>query len=1736
MADLELQLRLSADGSGLVGTLRSATGEVRQFRTESEKANEVSAASADKIGRATAAYDVLFDTVSQVVSGFTRLIKSEIDYADQVGTTAQRLGVSVEALSALGAAARRNSSDFDGVTSGLDSLGESAVRAGTKGSAGARQYSAAFAALSVDVLDASGNIKPTVALFEEVARALAKLPDGAIKARLANQLLGSSGAELNGTLDELAKSGLQGVIDKAREAGDVITNEAAARAKEFKDGLQELNTKAATFAQSVGQAVLPTLLALAGMFTDTAEGEKKAANESSTLRSFMEGLGRTVIIVQQGLTGFFTILYGGIDILIGVTKAAARTVEGLGYAAQAVVAFNTGQLGVASDFADKAKGTFSAGWKEIETSATRAWNNITSAGAEAGAKIDEYDKRIADGYKTIGAAATESGDAADAANGVARIALEKYLSGLKNVDRIERERAKAQRELVAATSAQGTAIGRLADKTSALAGVTDPLTAEWEHHAAVLRDIGGDGAHAIEAYEKAVEAAAKAHVPLNTNLLTTAQVQDLVAAAIIKANAAHQAKLATIERERDVTGETLKALTTEAKLIGLTTTQARIESTVLRALAEAKRKNLEAGVDLIKVDEERIRQQATLNEALEVAAQVNVESPFAKMVSDIELMKEALEAVADPLNEAFDPTRAKELQLAIKQTQIQLATQFVGAAREGLQSLQSMTKEGGRSFQALQIAIDATTIAEGILAVVHQLSTGDVYTAIPRAIAVAAAIASLGVSIGNFASGGFSDTAAQRQATQGTGSVLGDSEAQSESIANGVEITANATSQLVALNRGMLNALNTLVAGLGSAANMLARGAGQADFSGMNLAVAQAYPLGAPGSIVDPLGFLGGSSKITDEGIIIFGGALTAMLDSIAVGAYQEVQSRSWAFGSTHTNEGISAVSDEFATQFQLIIGSIIDTVREGALALGLVPEEVQAALDAFAVEEIRISLQGLSAEEQQQALQAVFSELFDGLAGSVVPFVAQFQQVGEGLGETLIRIATEVQVAHEAFSQLGLAVDEVDPERFAQISDGLIQAAGGLDSFISGMQSFVANFAPDSHKLEVASEAITSALEQVGLAVPATRDGMWELMQSLDATTEAGQEQIATLLRLADVSDQYYQLLDNQVSKASEYLDSLGLGTSTMSDFVRELLVITESGNQAVEAANTIAVAQGREGASAIQLARIHQWTADQIAAAARRLQQQTQDLIAKLYGGIPGSLDAINARISELEGISGGLASGIGDIQDASASLFEAWASGIQTVQDYLDSMLLGDLSALSPEEQLAEAQRQLIAMQAAAVGGDANALAQLPQLADAFLRLLQGSGASGADYQAGFQWVRDLLGSVVDLQNPGSAAAPAPVELVPSAELVALYAARDAAEAAANAEQRAEWARQLTQSLADWSTIMRVPTLEFIEAQGVSLTNLAEDLGVDFDNVGAQSVSALGFLASTLGVSMTDLTASLSLSLADLAPGLTELTAGVGIDLAALTAGTTQTLAALAGSLGLNLDEISTALDINLGALTDSQSLISQALSSELGSLPEDQRTALEPLFDAIADATSEADANAAISALEDAVNLIGGETANALAPYLEGVFPVSALDQLDYLGEIQDIAAQQLDQLGLINSNLRASNIGAGVPSYAVGTGFVQGDQLAMIHHGEAVVPAPVNTFLKTAGWPLGGSANDDRIIVELRRNREGLKSLERTIADGHNKIAGTVADGDYKARLQRDDLDRRKADVARSPAR
>ena len=64
---------------------------------------------------------------------------------------------------------------------------------------------------------------------------------------------------------------------------------------------------------------------------------------------------------------------------------------------------------------------------------------------------------------------------------------------------------------------------------------------------------------------------------------------------------------------------------------------------------------------------------------------------------------------------------------------------------------------------------------------------------------------------------------------------------------------------------------------------------------------------------------------------------------------------------------------------------------------------------------------------------------------------------------QTLIRIATQTQVADELMTQLGNTIMDGLAGQARKMADDLIKAAGGMDEFISSITGFVNAFATEA-------------------------------------------------------------------------------------------------------------------------------------------------------------------------------------------------------------------------------------------------------------------------------------------------------------------------------------------------------------------------------------------------------------------------------------------------------------------------------------------------------------------------------------------------------------------------------------------------------------------------------------------------------------------------------------------------
>lgn len=190
-------------------------------------------------------------------------LREAINRADELDEMAQKIGASARGLSGLQFAAQLEG--VDGLTDSLGKLSKAIVESEKKGSEQGR----AFAALGINVRDASGELKTSDVVLREIAQAFSESEDGATKSAVAMALLGRSGAEMIPFLNNGAE-GLDRLASKAERLGLIIDDSTAKAAGEFNDNLFLISKAADGLSSRVAAQLLPQLVDLTDVFADVA--------------------------------------------------------------------------------------------------------------------------------------------------------------------------------------------------------------------------------------------------------------------------------------------------------------------------------------------------------------------------------------------------------------------------------------------------------------------------------------------------------------------------------------------------------------------------------------------------------------------------------------------------------------------------------------------------------------------------------------------------------------------------------------------------------------------------------------------------------------------------------------------------------------------------------------------------------------------------------------------------------------------------------------------------------------------------------------------------------------------------------------------------------------------------------------------------------------------------------------------------------------------------------------------------------------------------------------------------------------------------------------------------------------------------------------------------------------------------------------------------------------------------
>jgi hypothetical protein len=416
------------------------------------------------------------------------------------------------------------------------------------------------------------------------------------------------------------------------------------------------------------------------------------------------------------------------------------------------------------------------------------------------------------------------------------------------------------------------------------------------------------------------------------------------------------------------------------------------------------------------------------------------------------------------------------------------------------------------------------------------------------------------------------------------------------------------------------------------------------------------------------------------------------------------------------------------ATQDQtnLINGTVVGTVaviNQLSSAIGGI-DGLQGKLSAF-----NYSIR--NDWRDQTNVTKSLTDLSNGLVEAIVP-LDKYQQTGETMTQTAIRLTGVFTSTNtladllgktmtQAFGAVGLAG--------ADARLNLIAAAGGIANFNSEVSAYVKAYYSNSEQLSQAQSQMTQTFASLGLALPKSKDAFRAVVTSLDLTTAAGQSTFAALMALAPAFDQYTQAMkqaaDAQQALWNQYFSAVYTPTQQLAMNTKQLQ----------DQFNALGVAMPKTNADFQTLVE-NMNTSSQ---PAKDLQNALLAL-APSFAQVTSAADQAAAQ---------NLQTALGNVQTAYDTQSKAIQSNIDSINQFISSLTtlkqslaLGSLSTLSPQDKY-NAEKQLFeSTSASAAAGDATAQGNLPQVAQDFLTASQAYNASSQAYVDDYNAVQKSL----------------------------------------------------------------------------------------------------------------------------------------------------------------------------------------------------------------------------------------------------------------------------------------------------------------------------------------------------------------------------------------------------------
>ena len=300
-------------------------GKSAKLTAELRKANKNTKSWADKTRKVVnSSAKVMAGFGVAGVAAFTAIYTKNAQFIDQQAKTADRLGLTTQALSGLHHAAEQTGASTEALNMGLQRMTR---RIGQVAATGSGEAKVALDQLGISI-DEIKNKSPDEQ-FALIAEKMADVSSQGQKVFLTQKLFDSEGVKLLNTLN-LGADGIKAMMDEAEALGFAINRVDAAKVEMANDAFDRAQKSTHSFGQALATETAPIIAALSDMWTESA---KEAGGFGQVAQNVVVG-------VAKGI-GFLSDMGRGLQVVFMLVRQAVAEVLN----AQIQLFNNVGQWG-----------------------------------------------------------------------------------------------------------------------------------------------------------------------------------------------------------------------------------------------------------------------------------------------------------------------------------------------------------------------------------------------------------------------------------------------------------------------------------------------------------------------------------------------------------------------------------------------------------------------------------------------------------------------------------------------------------------------------------------------------------------------------------------------------------------------------------------------------------------------------------------------------------------------------------------------------------------------------------------------------------------------------------------------------------------------------------------------------------------------------------------------------------------------------------------------------------------------------------------------------------------------------------------------------------------------------------------------------------------------------------------------------------------------------------------------